>query len=304
MSSFHDTIIKFHKLIYCCYYYWTLGPLWSTRQILWGSGMAATQHLTLHTDMTLWNSHTYLPGWADLLVSNTAPVSSTWWQSIPHSDWIPRHLLWDQWPYPATVNCGGEKKKKPPLPCNLLVVVIMLILLQPLHRSCGRIGPPAEDFHDVNQLLSFSREKQPCQLTSCRQVWSSEIYSNHNAPKYRGKWIFKTRGGGKNSWNGWKCQDTENICSSEFRSSHQELLSFIFSTQHQKSLRQKFRKLSGNFSRPPWFQWGQMSLRVAPEYSLRWRQVRREIKQKKGLEGKGRTQRDWGGGKGVSAILS
>ena len=85
-------------------------------------------------------------------------------------------------------------------------------------------------------------------------------------------------------------RDTENISSSEFRSSHQELLSFIFST-HQKSLRQKFRKLSGNFSRPPWFQWGQMSLRVAPEYSLRWRQVRREIMQKKGLEGKGRTQR-------------
>lgn len=112
VSSFHDTIIKFHKLVYCCYYYWTLGPLWSTRQILWGSGRAATQHLTLHTDMTLWNSHTYLPGWADLLVSNTAPISSTWWQSIPHSDWIPRHLLWDQWPYPATLNCGGKKTNK------------------------------------------------------------------------------------------------------------------------------------------------------------------------------------------------
>ena len=123
-------------------------------------------------------------------------------------------------------------------------------------------------------------------------------------PQNREENEFLRQGGGKNSWNGWKCQDTENICSSEFRSSHQELLSFIFSTQHQKSLRQKFRKLSGNFSRPPWFQWGQMSLRVAPEYSLRWRQVRREIKQKKGLEGKGRTQRDWGGGKGVSAILS
>ena len=98
---------------------------------------------------------------------------------------------------PSYSELRGGKKKKPPLPCNLLVVVIMLILLQPLHRSCGRIGPPAEDFHDVNQLLSFSREKQPCQLTSCRQVWSSEIYSNHNAPKYRGKWIFKTRGGGE-----------------------------------------------------------------------------------------------------------
>ena len=171
------------------------------------------------------------------------------------------------------------------------MVVIMLILLQPLHRSCGRIGPPTEDFHDVNQLLSFSREKQPCQLTSCRQVWSSEIYSNHNAPKYRGKWIFLRQGVKKRTHEmDENVRDTENISSSEFRSSHQELLSFIFST-HQKSLRQKFRKLSGNFSRPPWFQWGQMSLRVAPEYSLRWRQVRREIMQKKGLEGKGRTQR-------------
>ena len=109
---FSDTIIKFHKLIYCCYYYWTLGPLWSTRQILWGSGMAATQHQTLHTGMTLWNSHTNLPSWADLLVSNTALVRSTWWQSVSHSDWIPRHLLWDQWPHPTTVNCGEKKKKK------------------------------------------------------------------------------------------------------------------------------------------------------------------------------------------------
>lgn len=200
----------------------------------------------------------------------------------------------------------GKKTKKRPLPRNLLVVVIMFILLQPLHRSCGRIGPPAEDFHDVNQLLSFSREKQPCQLTSCRQIWSSDIYSSHNAPNCRGKQIFKTREGKKKRTQEMdeNVRDTENICSSEFQSSHQELLSFIFSTQHQKSLRQKFRKLSGNFSRPPWFQWGQMSLRVAPEYSLRWRQMRREIKQNKGLEGKRRIQRDWGGGKGVSAILS
>lgn len=130
------------------------------------SGKAATGCLAPHIGMTQPNSTHYLAEHI-CLWPTPALITSTGWWPISHSDWIPRHQLWDQVPHPFQTTMS-----KPLLPGNLLMVIIVLILLQPLHRSCDGIGPSTEDLHGANQLLSFSGEKQTCQLTSCGQVWN------------------------------------------------------------------------------------------------------------------------------------
>lgn len=132
----------------------------------------ATECLTPYTGMTQSNSHTNLPSWAHLLLTNTCQIRSTRWQPIPHSGWIPRYLLWDQ------VHQLQPTVSTSLLPGNLLVVIIVLIFLQPLHGSCGRIGSPTEDLHGANQFLGFSREKQPKAALPVHVLWTGQVIRN------------------------------------------------------------------------------------------------------------------------------
>lgn len=155
--------------------------------------------------MTQPNSHTNLLGWAHLLVTYTCP------EALGHI------LLHTQTKFQGKgfeIKCPIQLQptvNKRLLPGNLLVVIIVLIFLQPLHRSCGRIGPPTEDLHAANQLLSFITG----QLTSYGQVRRSETYSHYNAQEWKEK-MLKDK---KTKWGGGGVQEidnniktTENIC--------------------------------------------------------------------------------------------
>lgn len=88
------------------------------------------------------------------------------------------------------------------------MVIIVLIFLQPLHRSCGRIGPPTKDLHAASQLLNFITR----QLTSSGQVRQSETYSHYNAQEWKEKKMLKDNKGGGVQEIDKNVKTTENIC--------------------------------------------------------------------------------------------
>lgn len=149
-------------------------------------------------------------------------------------------------------------------------------------------------------LAEKSSLKQPCQFTSCGQVRSSEIYSHYNARECRRKKKNVKRQENKREKIDKNVKAIENSWL---------IIIWIFPTrvmwfsglQRSKTIIHKFKKLSGNFGSPQEFQQGQKSLTGAFGCSLRWRQVRWEIKQRKGIVGK--EKRNWGGGKGGPSIL-
>lgn len=149
--------------------------------------------------MTQPNSHTNLLGWAHLLGPYTCPEALG--NTLLHTQAKFQGICFE-------IKCPTQLQptvNKCLLPGNLLMVIIVLIFLQPLHRSCGRISPPTEDLHAANQLLNFITR----QLTFYEQVRWSETYSHYNAQEWKGKKKKlkdkKTKGGVSRNWQ--KCQN-------------------------------------------------------------------------------------------------